>query len=409
MSLKKSLKDVIVLFVICAVFGTVLALVNSVTAPIIADRLAGAANEAYNAVIPGAKGFEDVDLSAYTLPSTVKEAKRETSGLGYGIKLETKGYGPGMVLIIGVSADGVVTGATCVTSSETNGDEKTYGANFTGKDMEGVSSVDLVAGSTMTTTAYKNAVIDAINTVAIFGGASVDTRTEEEILADNLLTALPAGEGEFVKHFMTDYTEGVTKLYEAKNGQGYVCVIGEGENAVFVGIDTEGNATGVVDALTNNLTEGTDEYIATAKAAVTAATNSTLEDIDITEYVNSSDRNVKKVFRSVLSAKKTATGNYVFELKATGYGSDPIVLLVSVSADGKIIDINTVSNSETPNIGGVQLEDGKFNAGFIGKTEEEANGVDTVTGVTVTTSAFKKAVINAFDAMQIIEGGATNE
>ena len=91
MNFKKSLKDVVVLVVICAVFATVLAAVNSVTAPIIAERLEGAANQAYEAVMPGATGFEDVDLSSYTLPATVVEAKREKSGMGYALKIETKG------------------------------------------------------------------------------------------------------------------------------------------------------------------------------------------------------------------------------------------------------------------------------------------------------------------------------
>ena len=77
MDIKKSLKDVIVLLVICSVFAVVLAAVNSVTAPIIADRLAAAADEAYLAVMPGAKGFENVDITQYTLPSTVKEVKKE--------------------------------------------------------------------------------------------------------------------------------------------------------------------------------------------------------------------------------------------------------------------------------------------------------------------------------------------
>ncbi|MBR5144170.1 MAG: hypothetical protein IKW53_03870 [Clostridia bacterium] len=74
MDFKKSLKDVLVLVIICAVFATVLAAVNSVTAPIIADRLEQAANEAYFSVMEGATGFEVVDLSQYTLPKTVKEA-----------------------------------------------------------------------------------------------------------------------------------------------------------------------------------------------------------------------------------------------------------------------------------------------------------------------------------------------
>ena len=71
MDFKKSLKDVLVLVIICAVFATVLAAVNSVTAPIIADRLEQAANEAYFSVMEGATGFETLDLSQYTLPKTV--------------------------------------------------------------------------------------------------------------------------------------------------------------------------------------------------------------------------------------------------------------------------------------------------------------------------------------------------
>ncbi len=404
MNIKKSLKDVIVLLSICAVFAVVLAATNSVTAPIIADRLAGAANEAYEAVMPGAAGFEDVDLSAYTLPSTVKEAKRETSGKGYAIKLETKGYGDGLILIIGVSTDGVVTGATCIASSETNKVENTYGEKFVGKNMDGVNSVDTVAGSTMTSNAYRGAVVDAINSVAIFGGATVDTRTPEQILADNLAAALPEGD-EFERLFITEVIEGVAKIYTAKNESGYVCQIGEGEEAIFVGIGADGKAVGAFDAVTNPVEDYTAEKEA-AEVAVAVMAASTSEDIDITEYVNSSDRNIKKVFRSVNSVKKTATGNYILEVKGTGYGSTPMVILVSISADGTIIDNYTVSNSETPGIGGVQLGDGVYNSNFIGKDQTEAGGVDTVGGCTVTTEAYKNAILNAYNAISIIEGGA---
>ena len=404
MSIKKSLKDVVVLLVICAVFAVILAAVNSVTAPIIADRLNAAADEAYMAVIPGAKGFESVDLSTYTLPGTVKEAKRETSGLGYAIKLETKGYASGMVLIIGVTGDGVVTGATCISSNETWGLEKTVGDEFIGKDIS--NAVDVIAGVTsLTVNAYYNAVKDAINSVAIFGGAVVDTRTDAEIFADNLKAALPASEGELDRFFITEVIEGVKTIYKAKNDTGYVCIIGEGADALFVGIDAEGNSVAVVNAVTEPV-ESADEAIATAKAAVEIVSASVSEDIDITEYVNSEDRNIKRTFRSVNSVKKTATGNYVLEVKATGYGSDPIVVLISITADGTIIDVYTVSNNETANLGGMHLVDGAYNSNFMGKTETEAADVPTIGGCTVTTAAFKKAVQTAFDAIIVIEGGA---
>lgn len=405
MDIKKSLKDVVVLVAICAVFAVVLAAVNSITAPIIADRLAGAADEAYNAVIPGAEGFETVDLSQYTLPATVKEAKRETSGKGYGIKLETKGYGSGMILIVGVSNDGVVTGATCVTSNETNGAEKGYGDSFVGKDQAGSLAVDTIAGSTMTTQAYRAAVVDAINSAAIFGGASVDVRTEEEILSDNLDAVLPEANGEFTKLFIVEVLTGIDKVYTADNGAGYVIVIGD----MFIGVGADGAATSVVDALTNPMTEDTDELKADAEAAVVILSASgELINVDITGFSG--------IDSHITSVKKTISGNYVFEIKAAGFGMQGlppyipaknvyILMKVCISADGKIIDSQTISHEETTGYGDVKLEDGALNSEFIGKTDAECGNVDVNNGATVTSSAYKVAILNCFEAYTIITGG----
>ena len=46
MDFKKSLKDVLVLFIICSVFAALLAGVNSITAPIIASKGDAAADDA---------------------------------------------------------------------------------------------------------------------------------------------------------------------------------------------------------------------------------------------------------------------------------------------------------------------------------------------------------------------------
>ncbi len=402
MDIKKSLKDVLVLLVICSVFAVALAYVNSITAPIIADRLNAAADEAYLAVMPGANGFEDVDLSAYQLPATVKEVKRETSGMGHAIKLETKGYATGMIIIVGVDTNGVITGATCVTSNETWGLEKTLGDKMVGKDINTV--VDVEAGATsLTVNGYRAAVKDALNAATILGGGSVDIRTEEEILSDNLNAALGLTDCEFTGLFMVEVVTGIDKIYTEKNGAGYVVVI----DGKYVGVNADGTAVKVIDAETVEVTEGIDELKASAESAIAVVLSSELgEKIDITAYQNSEDRNVKRIFRSINYVKKTASGNYVLEMKASGYGSESIVFQISISADGKIIDLQTISNNETPNIGGAQLKDGAYNAGFIGKTETEAGEVDTVANCTVTTSAFKTAVLRAFTAIATIEGGA---
>ncbi len=402
MDIKKSLKDVVVLVAICVVFATILAAVNSITAPIIDEQLAGAANQAYEAVMPDAEGFEDVDLSAYSLPATVKEAKRETSGKGFAIKLETKGYGTGMVLIVGVATDGTVTGATCVTSTETNGAEKTYGGNFAGKDKDGVLSVELIAGSTLTTSAYRGAVVDAINAATILGGGNADIRDEAQILSDNLNAALGLEGAEFTKVFMVEVVAGAEKVYSENSGKGYVALV----DGKYVGVDADGNAVKVIDAETNEVTEGVDELKTTATAAVAIVTATELTDLDISEFVNSSDRNIKKIFRSITSISKTGSGTYVIVANVTGYASDMIVK-TAISADGVIINTTCVSSNET---NGAEKTYGE---NFIGKSEEQANGVDTVSGSTMTTDAYKRAIANSFSAIAIIEssteGGATNE
>ena len=390
MDIKKSLKDVIVLVVICAVFATVLAAVNSITAPIIAERLEAAANEAYMAVMPDAKGFKDVDISGKNLYPTVKEVKEETSGMGYAIKLETKGYDKGMILIVGVTTDGVVTGATCIDSNETNGDEKSYGNNFVGKDLAGAGAVDLISGSTMTTNAYRSAILDAINTVAILGGAQIDTRPEEVKFQAALEAALPGGKV-FTKVVLLSALEGIDAVYEAEDGKGYVCLIGTDSTGIFLGVDADGKAVGEMSA----------EHKALAEAAIASVKANVAVDVDLTPYKDNS-----LIANYVNYVKKTGAGTFMIEIKTSGnYTVDtPIVVLVVIAADGKVVDAQTVSHAETPSPGGMQLEDGKFNANFIGKDEAGAGEVDTVSGATFTTTAYKNAILNAFNVVKILGG-----
>lgn len=408
MDIKKSLKDVVVLVAICVVFATVLAAVNSITAPIIAEQLAGAANQAYEAVMPDAEGFEDVDLSAYSLPATVKEAKRETSGKGFAIKLETKGYGTGMVLIVGVATDGTVTGATCVTSTETNGDEKTYGGNFAGKDKDGVLSVELIAGSTLTTTAYRGAVVDAINAATILGGGSADIRDEAQILSDNLNAALGLEGAEFTKVFMVEVVAGAEKVYSENSGKGYVALV----DGKYVGVDADGNAVKVIDAETNEVTEGVDELKTTATAAVAIVAATELTEVTYEGAVSNKHCTITKI-------EKTATGNYVFTMDMKGHGikgdehaypsGKPSVIKLSISAEGKVIDTITLENNESAKWGGPYIEEGGFVSNFLGKTEAEAGDIDFVAESTNTTNSYKQSVLYAFEVFTALEGGATNE
>lgn len=385
--MKKSVMSTLVLVCICAVMAILLAVTNMITAPTIQANADKAANEALLQVMPEGKGFEKMDISSYELPATVNEVYKEADG-GYVVRMTTTGYGSGMVIMCGVSADGTVTGAVCLGSSETLGYEKTFGESFTGKDAAGVDAVDTISGATKTTAAYKNAVKDALNTAIILNGGSVDLRDEAQILNDNLSAALPAAEGKFTKLFITEIIEGIDAVYTADNGKGWVYIVGE----EFIPVDENGATA--------------NETVKTAHAILTASTS---EAIDLTAFEN--------LPKALKKAEKTASGNYIFELDAQGYAMTgehfygdpmPVRIKVSMTSEGKILDCLTVSQGESKGYGDA-CADEKFYGQFDGKTQADYKEIDAISGATVTTNAYLKAIERAFESLQILEGGSANE
>ena len=390
--MKNNIKNLTVFVLICTVVTLMLALTNSFTLPVIEKNQSAAANQALTEVMPEGQGFEILDLAAFTLPSTVVEAYKETSDKGYVVKLVTSGYGSNMTIMCGVDFNGVVTGAVCLSSNETLGKEKTYGENFLNKDAAGVDGVDVIGGATKTTAAYKNAVKDAINSAIIFGGGSVDVRTPEQIIADNLSSAFPQGEGEFEKVFLVEDFENVDAVYSTKNGTGFVFVMGE----EFVGVTTDG-------LVVNGIAENSD-FLA---SAVEALVSVTYEEIDVSVY--------EELSKTVVSAVKVSNGNYVVETKGAGYGikggneyhpasGEYIVVRVSMTPDGKIIDCITVSQAETKGLGDA-CDSQEFYGQFVDKTQENYTQIDAIGGATMTTDGYKQAIERAFVAVNILKEG----
>lgn len=390
--MKNYIKSVGALTVICGVVAILLALTNSITAPIIEKNASAAANEALLIILPDGEEFASVDLSSYELPETVTEAFTEKNG-GVVVKLTTTGYGSDMVIMVGIDGSGTVTGATCLSSNETLGYEKTYGESVVGASVDTIDGIDTVAGATMTTGSYKGAVKDALNTAVILGGGTADIRTEEEILADNLNGALPDGEGEFESVFVAEVIdESITSVYKAVNGKGYVFVIGE----AFVGTDAEGNVVTDVDETVKNAVQS-------SAAAIIA---SEITEIDISGY---------EMPNQIEQAYQTVSGNYVFKLKAAGFGingdeyyypsGEYIKIRVSVTADGQIIACQTVSQKETDGIGSA-CADAEFYTQFNGKTEADYGDIDAISGATITTNGYKTAISKVFEAIKILKGEA---
>ena len=394
--MKKSVKSIAVLVSICAAVSVILALTNAITAPIITRNEEMAANAALLEVLPDGGSFEHADITAYTLPATVSEVYLASNG-GHVVRLTTTGYASGMVLMCGINPDGTVAGTKLIASSETpsigGAAAESFAALLPGRSLADIDSADTVSGATKTTAAYRSAVRDALNTVVILGGGSVDLRTDEEILADALNEALAAANGAFTKHFFTEVIEGVDAIYFADNGAGAVCVIGE----QFIALDASDTVITACD----------DTVAAVAKTAVDTVRASAVTALDLSAYEGLPTHLVK--------AEKTATGNYVMEIKAAGYGitggneyhpasGEYIRILISVTKDGTVIDCMTLSQAETDGIGSA-CADEAFYGQFDGTTEETYDDIDAISGATMTTDGYKKAILRAFECVRIFEGG----
>ena len=394
--MKKSIKSILVLVSICATVTVLLALTNAITAPIILENEQKNANAALLEVLPEGGSFETLDLGAYTLPATVSEVYRAEKG-GYVVKLNTTGYASGMVLMCGISADGSVSGTKLIASAETPSiggvAANTIAEGVIGKNVGDIDSVDTVSGATKTTAAYRAAVKDALNTVIILGGGSVDLRSEEEILNDTLSEALPQAEGKFSKYFFVEVIEGIDAVYLAENGAGAVCVIGE----QFIAVNAD-------DQVLTDCSEADGQTVIAAMAQIRGTETA---DLDLTAYTGLPSQ--------LVSAKRTATGNYIIEIKAAGYGiaggdeyhpasGEYIYIRLSLTAEGKIIDCLTLSQAETNGIGSACADEALYGQ-FDGKTEDTYADIDAISGATLTTDGYKKAVLRAFESVKIFEGG----
>ncbi len=393
--MKKSMQNIFVLVCICAVVSVVLAVTNAITAPAIEANEKSKVTKALLEVMPDGKSFEALDISGQKLPSAVREVYRAENG-GYVFKMTTSGYSSGMVIMCGVLEDGTVSGSKLISSSETPSIGGVAAVGFAamtvGKDISDIETVDTVAGATKTTAAYRSAIKDALNAALILGGADVDIRTEEEILRDNLSAALPAANGEFEKYFLTEILVGVSDVYQAKNQSGFVCVVGD----TFIGLDYGGEV----------LSDVPEETASIAKTAVRTLLACEIRDLALADYAGLPSQ--------LVSAKKTATGNYILEIKGAGYGingdrhasGEYILIRVSLTGNGTIIDCLTVSQAETNGVGSV-CADESFYGQFDGKTEENYDEIDAISGATITTNGYKQAILRAFESVKIFERGKT--
>lgn len=198
------LKPVVVLVVICIVASAALAGTNQLTAPLIAEQQAAAANQAYLVVLPDADNFEEITDFATT---NVEAVMKATNGAGWAIKASAKGFGGDVPVVVGFDAEGNIVGLQFMENSETAG----YGQRLVDGSADGVafaqqfigktgtfavgSGVDALTGATVSSKAAVaaiNTAMNCFNEVAL-GKAAVVEEEEPQMTLEEAVAELAGG------------------------------------------------------------------------------------------------------------------------------------------------------------------------------------------------------------------------
>lgn len=147
-------------------------------------------------------------------------------------------------------------------------------------------------------------------------------------------------------------------------------------------------------AVTNNYTEPVIRQGAEERAE--AARSEIIPQADGFEEVSTDGLpdSVTGVFRAT-----NGTGT-IFMLSVTGYGGE-MNLICGIDNSGRIIDVKTLSHNETKGMGS-KTADEPFCSQFAGK-DSTLQGVDAVTGATISSRAYLGAIADAFTAWQIVK------
>ncbi len=107
--------------------------------------------------------------------------------------------------------------------------------------------------------------------------------------------------------------------------------------------------------------------------------------------------------------KGSKDSGYVVIVTEKGYGGT-IKLIVGLHADGSIEAVKTLLHSETNGIGSKVVDNGSgYRENFSGKTKETYESVDSVTGATISSKAYKRALNTVFETYEIIRKEAAQK
>jgi electron transport complex protein RnfG len=402
----KNIKPTIVLSCICMAVALILSAINMITGPIIEAQRAAAANGALIEVMPDGTGFEEIDISALGLPEAITNAYKETSGKGYVFRVTSTGYKPGMVIMVGINAEGKITGTKCLETQDTFGKEPQIDNTYIDQSIADFVP-NMIAGATMTSIGYRDAVNTALQSFVLASGGKLDPA----IALEGKIAELAPG---FTTPAAIEASGSFKKILKASNDAGFAYISSDGENAFLTLVSATGGCA-VFDAEGNNVTDAHAELATEAKAHAAANQKSYADDLTtkITRlFADASDVASIEVptFGTIVSAstfKSNGADYYAFYSRSMGFHQmDVFVIIDANGAIAKIDAKQYIFDEEYfGNFGGMDVA--AYKAGFEGLTPETWTGdAAVIATATMTSNAMKQSTEDAFAAFNSIKGGA---
>ncbi|MGI5929014.1 FMN-binding protein [Pseudoflavonifractor sp.] len=446
----KMIAPIVVLTCIGLVITAALAVTNQLTAPVIEAQAAAAAEAALKVVLP--EGSDFTDITGVELPEGVTAAKAAGNGAGYVFTTTGKGFGGDISVMVGLNADGAITGTKVLSNAETQGigskvveDGSAYQQQLVG--MTDTSGIQATSGATVSSNAMTSAIQTAFDAYVLSTGGTVEAEVYEAPanLTDDVLAEYYPG-ATFTDVVGGKTSDAGTVVYASEAGMagpvnvavffdadgkiigaisdtssetpGYGQPLGDGEFMdSFVGVTSGSEVDGVsgatitsdaikgavdiaianletvktAEAVTGGSTGGSDadEGGETAEAAEAPAN---LTDDVLAEYYPDAS------FTDVAGGKVSDAGTVVYGA-AQGMLSE-IRVAVFFDTNDTILGIVADCSQETPGLGTMAGEE-DFTSQFAGVTS--ADGVDTITGATISSTAVKDAVNQAISNLQTVK------
>ncbi len=167
--MRKNIKSVLVLTIICLVVSCTLAVINFFTADIIKNTEQKAAfEECYN-LITDAQSFTNIDISSLNLDEMITNVYKEETGKGFVFRINSSGFEDGLIVMCAIDMDGKIINTKVIQSNETPGygkeledltneTTKTFLDSYIGKDSSLSGVIDKYSNASRTSEGFRKAI-----------------------------------------------------------------------------------------------------------------------------------------------------------------------------------------------------------------------------------------------------------